>query len=74
MTGPHSRAFARPASEDERARPVQAGLSKLEYFAAAALSGLLASDTEGTLKEETAVKWAVSHARALLSALEAEEA
>lgn len=74
MTGPQSRAFARPASEDDRARPAQPGLSKLEYFAAAALTGILASDTEGTLKEDSAVRWAVSHARALAAALEAEEA
>ena len=71
MTGPTSPAFARPASEGAEA---QAGLTRLDFFAAAALTGLLASDTEGTLTEAHAVKWAVSHARALLTALEAEEA
>ncbi len=74
MTGPQSRAFARPASEDDRARPAQAGLSKLEYFAAAALSGLLASDREGFLTAERAASLAITQARALTAALEAEEA
>lgn len=64
MTRP---AFPCQASPDTDAAQ---GLSKLEYFAAAALSGILAGDTEGTVTEEKAVKWAVSHARALITELQ----
>lgn len=48
------------------------GLTKREYFAAAALSGLLAADTEGTWKVERAARAAVRHADALLDALNGE--
>lgn len=48
------------------------GLSKREYFASAAMRGLIAADVNGCMDEEQAARYAVCHADALLDAL-AEE-
>lgn len=46
--------------------PAEGGLTKREYFAAMAMQGLVASNTD----YNTVAKWAVDHADALLLALE----
>ncbi|CAM3869147.1 hypothetical protein [Deinococcus frigens] len=50
----------------------EGGLTKREYFAAAALAGLLAADEEGNLTEEKAARLAVQQSDALISALNAK--
>jgi hypothetical protein len=46
------------------------GLTKREYFAAMAMQGLLAADTDFLMKMEDTVRCAISHADALLAELE----
>ena len=67
-TFPHSGAF--PCSATPDTAPAQ-GLSKLEYFTAAALTGLLAAEDGGSSYESTA-RAAVKQARAVIAALNAE--
>lgn len=71
MRGADLPAFARPAAQSGEGytEDSQRGLSKLEYFAAAALNGLLSADTELTLTEERAARFALNAARALVAEL-----
>lgn len=74
-THPDSAAFSRPVSELPGARNYakeQAGLSKLEYFTAAALTGLLAADTDSVGTYEQTARAAVKQARAVVAELNAE--
>lgn len=81
MTRASSPAFARPASEYTASGTLSDGndavresdgLTKREYFAAAALPGVLAADPEGHLTEDKAARYAVRHADALIRALNGE--
>lgn len=75
MTRADLPAFARPAAQSGEGyiEDSQGGLSKLEYFAAAALTGLLSADTDLTLTEERAARFAVKAVRALLTELQKPE-
>lgn len=74
-TNPEHAAFSRPISElpgASRYTPASDGLTKLEYFTAAALTGILAADTDGNMSEEKAARYAVKQARAVIAELNAE--
>ena len=75
-TDPTAPAFPRSLSETSHAPRryalEQDGVSKLEYFAAAAFTGILSADTSGDLTAEQSARAAVKHARALIAALNAE--
>lgn len=64
MTEPHDSAFARPEGQYQNA--ASDGLSKREYFAAAALQGLL---TNAAIDRKQAAGVAVSQADALIEEL-----
>jgi hypothetical protein len=57
-----------PINEDDKVGCL--GLTKREYFAAMAMQGLLAADTDFMMKMEYTVECAVSHADALLKEIE----
>lgn len=46
------------------------GMTLRDYFAAAALTGMLASDPEGTLRPDSAARSALRYADAMLAARE----
>ncbi|MEO0537671.1 MAG: hypothetical protein AAF215_27890 [Cyanobacteria bacterium P01_A01_bin.123] len=72
MIDPDANAF--PIFEASgRYNPLEAGLTKREYFAAMAMQGILGSDVEGTCSYEAFAKSSVKQADALIAALNSPE-
>ena len=51
---------------------VECGLTKLEHFAAMAMQGILASDTNNEVESHMVAQWSLEFAKATLAALEAD--
>jgi len=69
-TNKNDGAFARPSTTYEQAQP---GITKLEYFAAAALQGLLANSSINWVSEDKVVRSALVCAKMLIDKLNEQE-